>query len=187
MATTDALIIEELRLEARKLKQQADQALTQVDEAGFFARIDHDANSIAVLVKHVGNNLRSRWTDFYTADGEKPDRRRDGEFELSAEDTRERLTACWETGWSRLFATLDAMTPADLDRSVAIRCEPHSVPRAALRSLTHAAGHIGQIVLLARHTRGEQWATLSIPRGQSEQFNERMRAQFGGKSSGPGA
>jgi hypothetical protein len=184
MSAIVALIVEEWRLEARKLKQQADQALAQVDEAGFFTRIDDDANSLAVLVKHVGNNLRSRWTDFYTTDGEKPDRHRDGEFELSASDTRERLMALWESGWARLFETLDAMTAADLERTVAIRCEPHSVPRAALRGLTHAAGHVGQIVLLARHTRGASWRTLSIPRGESERFNEKLRAQFGSGAAG---
>jgi hypothetical protein len=154
------LIIEELRLEARKLKQQADKALAQVDEDGFFARIDADANSLAVLVKHLGNNLRSRWTDFYTTDGEKPDRHRDAEFELGPDDTRDNLMARWETGWARFIDTVDAMTPADLDRTVQIRWEPHSVPRAAIRGLTHAAGHVGQIVLLARHTKmRERFAT----------------------------
>jgi hypothetical protein len=172
------LIIEELRLEARKLKQQADKALAQVDEDGFFARIDADANSLAVLVKHLGNNLRSRWTDFYTTDGEKPDRHRDAEFELGPDDTRDNLMARWETGWARFIDTVDAMTPADLDRTVRIRWEPHSVPRAAIRGLTHAAGHVGQIVLLARHTRGAQWQTLSVPRGESEAFNAKMRERF---------
>jgi Protein of unknown function (DUF1572) len=185
MSTTATLIIEELRLEAHKLKQQAEKAIAQVDEKGFFARIDGDANSIAVLVKHLGNNLRSRWTDFYTTDGEKPDRHRDGEFELGPGDTRESLMTRWETGWSRFLDTLDAMMPADLDRTVVIRWEPHSALRAVLRGLTHAAGHVGQIVLLARHVQGAQWKTLSIPRGESEAFNARLRDHFAPKGGGP--
>jgi Protein of unknown function (DUF1572) len=178
MSATDTLIIEELRLEARKLKQQAEKALAQVNEDGFFARIDPDANSLAVLVKHLGNNLRSRWTDFYTTDGEKPDRHRDVEFELGPGDTRDSLMARWEAGWARFIDTFDAMTPADLERTVMIRWEPHSVPRAVLRGLTHAAGHVGQIVLLARHIQGAEWRTLSIPRGESEAFNAKLREHF---------
>jgi hypothetical protein len=179
--TATALVIEELRLELRKLKQQAENAMAQVDDAGFFATIDADANSIAVLVKHVANNLRSRWTDFYTADGEKPDRHRDHEFVITPEDTRDRLMERWHAGWQCAIDTFDAMTPPDLDRTVVIRCEPHSAPRAVLRSVTHTAGHVGQIVLLARHVRGAEWRSLSIPRGQSEAFNAKLREHFGQK------
>jgi hypothetical protein len=185
MATTPttALIIDELRLELRRLKQQAENAMAQVDEAGFFATIDAEANSIAVLVKHVGNNLRSRWTDFYTTDGEKPDRHRDDEFVITPDDTRERLMERWQAGWQCALDVFDAMTPPDLDRTVIIRCEPHSVPRAVLRSVTHTAGHVGQIVLLARHVQGAGWRTLSIPRGESEAFNAKLREQFAGGAS----
>jgi hypothetical protein len=181
MSTSAAatIIIEELRQEFRKLKQHAETAMAQVDDAAFFAALDPDANSIAVIVKHLGNNLRSRWTDFYTTDGEKPDRDRDGEFTIGPGDTRERLMALWETGWQRVLETFDAMTPEDLDRTVVIRWEPHSVPRATLRALTHTAGHVGQIVALAKHVQGEHWRTLSIPRGQSELFNAKQRERFG--------
>jgi hypothetical protein len=173
------LMVEEVRLEYRKLKEQADKALAQVDDAAFFGAVDQDANSLAVIVKHVGNNLRSRWTDFYDSDGEKPDRRRDEEFEIRPGETRQTIEAIWSRGWERVLAVLDGMRPADLDRTVVIRAEPHTVPRAVLRSLTHTAGHIGQIVLLAKHARGAQWTTLSIPKGQSEQFNAKMREKYG--------
>jgi hypothetical protein len=180
MTTTTTLVLEELRLEWRKLKQSADTAMAQVDDAGFFATIDAESNSIALIVKHLGSNLRSRWTAFYTTDGEKPDRDRDGEFIISAEDTRERLLAHWEAGWQQLFDTVETMTAADLDRTVVIRWEPQSVPRATLRALTHAAAHVGQIVLLAKHVTGADWRTLSIPRGQSRLFNEQLRQRFTG-------
>ncbi len=170
-----ALTLDEVRLEYRKLKDHADQSLAQVDDTGFFAVLDPEANSLAAIVKHVGGNLRSRWTDFFTSDGEKPDRHRDNEFVIAPGETREAIHAVWELGWTRLFASLDGMTPADLARSVLIRSEPHTVPRALLRSLTHTAGHVGQIVLLAKHVQGAAWKTLSIPRGESEQFNARLR------------
>jgi hypothetical protein len=176
------LLVDELRGEARLYKAQADKALAQVDDAGFFATLDADANSLALVVKHVANNLRCRWTDFYDSDGEKPDRQRDREFEIEPGDTRASLMARWESGWACLLSTLDAMTPADLARVVVIRAEPHTVVRAALRSLGHTASHIGQIVLLAKHQQGATWQTLSIARGQSEQFNAAMRRQFGAKA-----
>jgi hypothetical protein len=178
----DALFIDELRGEARRYKEFADQALAQVDDAGFVATLDAESNSLALIVKHVANNLRSRWTDFYVSDGEKPDRHRDREFELEPADTRAALMERWDAGWTCLFATLDAMTPADLARTVVIRSEPHTVTRAALRSLTHTAGHVGQIVLLAKHVASAHWRTLSIPRGQSEQVNAAMRERFATKA-----
>ncbi len=174
----DAHLIDELRGEARRHKEFADQALAQVDDAGFVAALDAESNSLALIVKHVANNLRSRWTDFYDADGEKPDRHRDREFELEPGDTRAALMERWDAGWRCLFATLDTMTPADLARTVVIRSEPHTVTRAALRSLTHTAGHVGQIVLLAKHVASAHWCTLSIPRGQSDQVNATMRERF---------
>ena len=181
--THEALFIDELRGEARRYRQFADQALTQVDDTGFFATLDAESNSIALIVKHVASNLRSRWTDFFTSDGEKPDRQRDREFVLEAEDTRAALMARWEAGWSCLLETLDRMTVEDLSRTVVIRAEPHTVTRAALRSLAHTAGHVFQIVLLAKHVSGEQWRSISIPRGQSEQVNQMMRERFATKNA----
>jgi hypothetical protein len=176
--SVDALVLEEVRLEFRKLKEQAEKSLSQVDDAQFFAALDGEANSLAVIVKHLANNLQSRWTQFFETDGEKPDRHRDREFVIEPSDTRTDLMDRWDLGWARLLETLDGMSAGDLARTVVIRSEPHTVPRAALRALTHAAGHVGQIVLLAKHARGGDWKTLSIPRGQSEQFNARLRAQF---------
>jgi Protein of unknown function (DUF1572) len=169
--------LDDLRREFRKLKSQAERALSQVSDADFFTNLDTEANSLAVLVKHVGGNLRSRWTDFLTTDGEKPDRRRDSEFVIDPGTTRADLLARWEEGWQRLLSTVDALTPADLSRTVTIRAEPHTVPQALHRSLTHSAYHTGQIVLLAKHWAGDSWQTLSVPRGKSEEFNRKMLAE----------
>src|SRR5688500_17071861 len=156
----------------RTYRKQAELALAQVGDDAFTAAPDPESNSIAIIVKHVGGNLRSRWTDFLESDGEKPDRDRDREFEGG--DTRDALMALWEEGWSALFGTLEVLTPADLERTVAIRGEPHSVVKALQRSLAHTASHMGQIVYLAKHYAGSDWKTLSIPRGASARFNERM-------------
>lgn len=173
-----ALIVEELRAELRKLQETAEKALAQVDDASFFASLDDQANSLAVIVKHVAGNLRSRWTDFFTTDGEKPDRHRDGEFVVGPEDTREHLMTRWREGWDVAFRTFDGLTPDDLGRPVAIRWETQPAMRAILRSLTHVAGHVGQIVLLAKHARGPQWRTLTIARGQSQAVNDALREAF---------
>jgi hypothetical protein len=170
-AAGGGLFLEESRKAFRSIKRLAEKAMAQVPDARFFAALDPDSNSIAVLVKHVSGNLRSRWTDFLTSDGEKPDRRRDSEFEIAPEDSRENLIARWESGWSVLFGALDALQPGDLVREILIRGEAHTVVRAIQRQLTHYAEHAGQIVLLARHWAGPEWKTLSIPRGASEQFN----------------
>jgi len=180
----EALFIDELRGEARRYRELADQALAQVDDAGFVATLDAESNSLALIVKHVANNLRSRWTNFFATDGEKPDRHRDREFELEPGDTRATLMARWESGWGCLLETLDRMTPEDLSRTVLIRAEPHTVTRAALRSLAHTASHVGQIVLLAKHVSADRWRSLSIPRGQSEQVNQAMRERFATKTAG---
>ncbi len=142
----DALFIDELRGEARRYKDLADQALAQVDDAGFVFRLDAESNCLALIVKHVASNLRSRWTNVYATDGEKPDRQRDREFELEPDDTRPLLMTRWDAGWGCFLETLDRMEPADLGRTVLIRSEPHTVTRAALRSLAHTASHVGQIV-----------------------------------------
>ena len=174
-----ALWIDEVRLEFRRYKAWADQALAQLDDPAFFATLDAGANSAAHVVKHVAGNLRSRWTDFYDGDGEKPDRWRDREFEIEPGDTRASLLEKWEAGWACLFAVLDPMTPAEAARTVVIRAEPHTVARALMRNLAHTAQHVGQIILLAKHLRGDGWKTISVPRGQSEQFNAEMKARFG--------
>ena len=151
-------------LQLRKLKAQADKAMAQVDDAQFFALLDADANSIALIVKHVAGNMRSRWTDFLTSDGEKPDRYRDGEFEREAADTRDAVLERWEAGWEVLFNTMMSLGPGDLGKTVAIRNEPHSVVEAINRQVSHYSAHVGQVVLLAKHFAGPNWKTLSIPK-----------------------
>ncbi len=154
----------------RTLKALAERAVAQVSDEELFRLPRPDDNSIALIMKHMAGNMRSRWTDFLTTDGEKPDRHRDTEFEQTAEDTPEALRARWEAGWQVLFDALTPLTPADLGRTVTIRGEPHTVLAALLRQLSHYAYHVGQIVWLARHFRGEAWQSLSIPRGQSTDY-----------------
>ncbi len=167
----------------REVKRLGDGAMAQVDDAAFFARLDPDANAIAHVVKHVAGNLRSRWRNFLTEDGEKPDRDRDSEFELDPvadADARAALIARWEAGWTLLFEELGALDRADLMRTVTIRHEPHTVVQCIQRQLVHYGYHVGQIVTLARHARGEAWTSLSVPRRQSQQFNARMKENFSG-------
>lgn len=157
-------------------KRLADRAIEQVPDEKLHLALDENTNSIAVIMKHVAGNLTSRWTDFLTTDGEKPDRDRDGEF-VDAFGTRAEILETWERGWSCLMGALRGLTSEDLAKTVTIRGEPHSVPLAMARSLGHTCYHIGQIVQLARVHAGERWNTLTIPRGGSEQFN---RANWGG-------
>lgn len=173
----------ETRSRFGKTKEQVERAAAQVDDAAFFATLGADEdNGIAVIVKHMAGNLRSRFTDFLTSDGEKPDRDRDSEFEIGAGDTRAAIMARWEAGWSALFAALDALAPGDLLRTVRIRGEPHTVVQALERQQTHHAYHAGQVVLLAKHHAGPAWRTLSIPRRGSAAFNEAM---LGKRGEGP--
>ena len=139
--------------------------MAQVSDADLHTLVDPDANSLALIVKHVGGNLRSRFTEFLTADGEKPDRNRDGEFEMGARASRAEIMAWWESGWSAALGSIDALTPEDLGRSVSIRGEAFLVVEALNRSVTHTAYHVGQIVLLAKHLAGAGWKSLSIPKG----------------------
>jgi uncharacterized damage-inducible protein DinB len=155
----------------RGYKRLADGSLSQVDDRGFFYQPDPESNSIALLVKHVAGNLRSRWADFLTTDGEKPDRNRDQEFVLTPSDTREDLMRRWDESFETVLSTLRSLKPEDVSRTVYIRNEPHTVLQAMLRSVTHAAHHIGQIVFLAKHLRGAEWNTLSIPKGKSAEYN----------------
>ena len=164
----DAYLTDVLR-EFRKYEKIANDALAQVPEDRWFERLDPDSNNLALLMKHLAGNMRSRWTDFLTSDGEKPDRDRDSEFE-DGSDTAASIRARWEEGWARLFAGIEPLTASDLARTVTIRGEPHTVLEAIQRQLTHYAYHIGQLVFLAKHLAGPDWRSLSIPRGQSKQF-----------------
>lgn len=158
-----AHLIEATLGEYRNWKAQADRALAQTDDRAFFATLDEGSNSIALIVKHVAGNLKSRWTDFLTSDGEKLSRDRDSEFEDTG-GTREAIVASWEDAWRRALAAIEALTPNDVMRTVTIRGKSHTVVQALARNLAHTASHVGQIVLLAKHFAGGRWQTLSIPR-----------------------
>jgi hypothetical protein len=157
--------------EFKRMRGLADGAFAQVTLEQFFAAPSEGDNSIAVIVKHVGGNLVSRWTDFLTADGEKPSRNRDSEFEITATDTQQMLIGQWESGWDALFNALEPLTDEDLERIVTIRGEQLSVLQAINRQLTHYSYHVGQIVYVAKHYAAASWRSLSIPRGKSVQFN----------------
>ena len=157
----------------RYYKRLAERAMEQVRDEDLFATLDPEANSIAIVVKHLAGNMRSRWTDFLTSDGEKPDRNRDSEFAEPAA-TRAALMAMWEQGWACLFAALEPLNDADLGRTITIRGEAHSVMQAVNRQLAHYPHHVGQIVLLAKHFACERWQSLSVPRNQSAEFNRRV-------------
>ena len=160
--------LEETIRQLRKLKDLADKAMAQIRDENFFSTLDAESNSIAVIVKHMAGNMRSRWTDFLTSDGEKPDRQRDLEFEIEVRDSKESLLKRWEIGWRCVFDALTPLKPEDLGQTVVIRGEPHSVIQAINRQLTHYAYHVGQIVFLAKHAAGPRWQSLSVPRRKSE-------------------
>jgi hypothetical protein len=165
-----AQYLEEIKRQLRGHKRMADAAMAQLADQDFFVVIDPESNSIATLVKHIAGNARSRFSDFLSTDGEKPDRFRDQEFEISPATTREEVLGWWEKGWEIIFGTLDSLKPEDIERTVTIRNEPHTVLQALNRALAHYAQHVGQIVFLAKHLRSSEWKTLSIPRGKSEEF-----------------
>jgi Protein of unknown function (DUF1572) len=171
--------LKDVAVEFRKLKTLADRALAQLEDGDLFTTLDPESNSLAMLLQHLGGNLRSRWTDFLTTDGEKPDRHRDAEFESAPNATRADLLAGWELGWSRLLGTIDSLLASDLGKTVTIRGEPHSVPQAIQRALIHAAYHVGQIVLLAKHSKSTEWKNLSVPKGGTAAFNQTMAARSG--------
>ena len=154
----------------RSYKKLAERAIEQVSDEEFFHLIDAESNSIAIIVKHIAGNALSRWRDFLSADGEKADRDRDSEFEITA-DSRNGLMEAWEAGWNMLFTNLEPLTEEDLGRTVTIRGEPHSVVEAINRQMTHYAYHVGQIVFLAKHLRSTEWRTLTVPRARSAEFN----------------
>ena len=154
-----------------------ERAMAQTPDPHLHTAIDAGSNSIAVTVKHVGGNLRSRFGELLTTDGEKPDRNRDTEFEMAGPASREEILGWWNTGWATLMETLAALTPADLDRTITIRKEPFLVMEALNRSLAHTAYHVGQIVYLARHFAGPAWTSLTIPKGASAQAKGEFKAK----------
>lgn len=167
----DPTPLDDFRSEYRRLKRLAERALAQVSDRDFIRSLDPESNSPAILVKHMAGNMRSRWRDFMTTDGEKPDRHRDTEFVIGDEDTRESLMERWQDAWDLTLRELDGLTDAHLSALVTIRGEPFTVSRAIARQLSHYAYHVGQIVQLAKHYAGDDWKTLSIPKGESDAFD----------------
>ena len=159
----------------RFYKKMAEGAMEQVTDEQLFATLDDEMNSIAIIVKHMTGNMRSRWTDFLTSDGEKPDRNRDTEF-VEPPATRQELLKRWNEGWDSVFHALDPLTDSDLERKVTIRGEPHSVMQAINRQIAHYAYHCGQIVFLAKHFKANEWKSLSVPRNRSAEFNRKVLA-----------
>jgi len=159
----------------RFYKKMGEGAMEQVSDEQLFAALDGEMNSIAIMVKHMAGNMRSRWTDFLTSDGEKPDRDRDSEF-LAPPDTRESLMRLWNQGWERVFQALEPLSEADMQRTVTIRGEAHSVMQAVNRQIAHYSYHVGQIVFLAKHFRASEWKSLSVPRNKSAEFNRKVVA-----------
>ncbi|SRR6266498_2541282 len=159
----------------RYYKKLGEGAMDQVSDDQLFATLDPEMNSIAIITKHIAGNMRSRWTDFLTSDGEKPDRNRDTEFEQPP-STRAELLKVWNDGWERVFNALEPLSDSDLERTVTIRGEPHSVMQAINRQIAHYSSHIGQIVFLAKHLNASGWKSLSVPRNKSAEFDRKVQA-----------
>jgi hypothetical protein len=167
----EADYLDEVRRSFRGYKRLADGGLAQLNDPDFFKAPDTESNCAAQIVKHMAGNLRSRWLDFLTTDGEKPDRNRDQEFVLPQADTRTDLMRHWEESFKIVFDTVSSLKPEDFVKTVTIRGEPHTILQAINRSLMHTAYHVGQILYVGKHLRGAAWTILSIPKGKSEEFN----------------
>ncbi len=178
--STEAIVqnyFEDAVASLKNYKKLADKAIAQVKDDEFFVTLDDEANSVAVIMKHMAGNMFSRWTDFLTSDGEKSDRNRDMEFVIGANTTKDELLDYWERGWACVFAAIEPLKLEDFERTVSIRGEPHTIVMAINRQLMHYSYHIGQIVFLAKHFRSTQWNSLSIPRNKSAEFNLKMQSQ----------
>lgn len=160
-------------------KKLAEKSFQQISDEEFFRTLNDESNSIATIAKHIAGNLRSRWTEFLTADGEKPDRNRDSEFVAFEDDTRKSLLEFWNAGWQAALSTIESLQPADLEKTVKIRGENHTVVEAVNRSIAHTAYHVGQIVFLAKFLRDTDWQTLSIPRNRSADYNRFLNERAG--------
>jgi hypothetical protein len=176
--------LEEVRRQFRGHKRLAEGAISQLSDEELFFAPDPESNSVGILMKHMAGNMRSRFTDFLTSDGEKPDRHRDQEFEISARPNRAELMNMWEAGWGHVFSAVDSLKPEDVMRTITIRGEPHTVIMALNRAIAHYAQHTGQIVFLAKHMRSRDWKTLSIPRGKSEEVNPKFLEEQKARQSG---
>ncbi|HLR06414.1 MAG TPA: DUF1572 family protein [Pyrinomonadaceae bacterium] len=169
----------------REYKTLAERAFGQIDDEDFFKTLDPESNSIAVNIKHMAGNMISRWTDFLTTDGEKPERDRDMEFEMLPGTTKADMLAYWEHGWERVFDAIGPLQPDDLMRTVRIRGQDHTVIQAINRQLAHYAYHVGQIVFLAKHFKSSEWQSLSVPRNKSAEFNAHLEQKMKESSATP--
>ena len=158
----------------RDYKRLAERALAQISDEEFFRTLDEESNSIAINMKHMAGNMISRWTDFLTTDGEKPERNRDLEFVMLPETSKNDMLAYWERGWQCVFEAVEPLKPEDLMRTIRVRGQDHTVVQAINRQLAHYAYHVGQIVFLAKHFKSGEWQSLSVPKNRSAEFN----AQF---------
>lgn len=163
----------------RAYKKLAEKAIAQLKHEEFFVTIDEEANSVAVVMKHMAGNMLSRWTDFLNSDGEKPDRNRDMEFVIDSQTGKDELLAYWARGWQAVFTAVEPLRPEDFEKTVTIRGEAHTIVQAINRQLTHYAYHVGQIVFLAKHFRSAEWQSLTIPRNRSAEFNSFLAATPG--------
>ncbi len=167
----DQHYLKDTLLQLRKYKEMAEKAMAQINNDDFFRELSDVDNSLAIIVKHMAGNMRSRWRDFLTSDGEKDDRHRDTEFEIYDSDSKESLMQKWEEGWELCFEAIEPLKPEDLEKTIYIRGEANTVLEAVNRQLTHYAYHVGQIVYLARHFAGKNWKSLSIPKGESDSYD----------------
>lgn len=177
--STESIIqnyLDDARSAMRAYKKLADKAIAQLKGDELFIAIDDEANSVAVVMKHMAGNMFSRWTDFLTSDGEKPNRQRDKEFVIEAHTTKDDVVHYWERGWQRVFDALDPLEVSDFEKTVTIRGEVHTIAQALNRQLMHYSYHIGQIVFLAKHFRSAEWQSLSIPKNRSAEFNANLAA-----------
>jgi uncharacterized damage-inducible protein DinB len=178
MSDFSSVYLDEVFRSLRGHKRLADDAVAQLNDEKFFATSGPEDNSVAIIVQHMAGNMRSRFSDFLTSDGEKADRHRDQEFVITAATKREEVMRWWEQGWQILFETLNSLQSEDFERTVSIRGQPHSVLQALQRAMSHLAYHTGQIVFLAKHWKGAGWESLSVPRGESEQHTARMLEKY---------
>jgi hypothetical protein len=171
--------LDDARSSLRAYKKMADKAIAQLQDEEFFVTIDDEANSVAVVMKHMAGNMFSRWTNFLNSDGEKPNRNRDMEFVIEATTTKNDVLHFWERGWQRVFEAIDPLQVSDFEKTVTIRGEVHTIAQALNRQLMHYSYHIGQIVFLAKHFRSAEWQSLSIPKNRSAEFNAHLAANPG--------
>jgi hypothetical protein len=177
MADVSAAYLDEARRSFRGHKRLAEGAISQLEDEQLHMQVDAESNSVAIIMRHLVGNMRSRFTDFLTSDGEKPDRNRDGEFDEHLRPSRQELMRAWEAGWEIVFRAIEPLKPEDLLNTVTIRNEPHTVLQAINRQVAHYAYHVGQIVFVAKHLKGSEWKSLSIPKGHSETAGQDVEKQ----------